>query len=755
VVAGYTHVFMEWLFFVTKPSPLAAMSHSEQLAVLLVAPLPVVAIGFTLVLLLWLISLVLIPTALRIVVQRIGWAPSAALFAICAFILLDNFTYTLFTFGVGSTSGWLRRAYAALVLALFLLAWWRLDRMNNTAQTRPGSRPVAVLACSLVIVATGIAAWQYFSTPTVPAERESSQLSPDELPNIVLFAADGLEAVNMSAYGYLRPTTPTIERLAQDALVFENALHNGGHSTMSDASMLTGRLALKTSFIASNLQLTGVDAYQHLPGILRRLGYRSIYIGMRQYADPFTYNLRDGFDSASGRQITGDKLFSGAPRSIAVAYSSEIYFLAQMYWRVAERLLHAADIEPMVNPFLEVKKQSSDYGWSDEKRIVELLEYIREASAPFFVHAHLLGTHDPLRPQRRVYSKEGDLYGDDLYDDAILEFDGFVEQLVDTLEQSGELDKTLLIITSDHGRNWRHHRIPLIFRFPGRTDRGIVSNSVQLLDVAPTILDYLGVEIPQWMDGDSLLSSKPDRLRPIFSQTTQLKDKVRSLKSVAVTFCQRTFSLDIDSGTVKVGEIPGHTSPCPEVDRLDVDEMKTLLMELLRSNGYNEEYLQARGVPRELAWKSGMRERKVFATSVFNNTEFAGNPVRAQVISLDFVNTALIASQSLRTNFSLRAIACIKVTEASELTVAITSDDGSRVLIDGERVIDNWGSHGMVKKQASKELSVGVHEVAIEYYQGGGPAGLKIEGNLALPGGESVSIYDVIYSPEVSSSGCH
>lgn len=629
--------------------------------------------------------------------------------------------------------------------------------MNNTAQTRPGSRPVAVLACSLVIVATGIAAWQYFSTPTVPAERESSQLSPDELPNIVLFAADGLEAANMSAYGYLRPTTPTIERLAQDALVFENALHNGGHSTLSDVSMLTGRLALKTSFIASNFRLTGTDAYQHLPGILRRLGYRTMYIGMRQYADPFTYNLRDGFDSASGRQITGDKQFSGAPRRIAVAYSSEIYFLAQMYWRVAERLLHAADIEPMVNPFLEVKKQSRDYGWSDEKRVVEILEYIKEASSPFFVHAHLLGTHDPLRPQRRVFSKEGDLYGNDVYDDAILEFDGFVEQLVETLEQSGVLDKTLLIITSDHGRNWGHHRIPLIFRFPGRVNRGIVSNNVQLLDVAPTILDYLSVEIPQWMDGDSLLSSKPDRLRPIFSQTTQLKDgiKVRSLKSVAVTFCQRTFSLDIDSGTVKDSEIPGHTSPCPEAGRLSVDEMKTLLMELLRSNGYNEEYRRARGLLREQAWKSGTRKRKVFTVSVFDNSEFAGNPVREQVISLDFIDTTMIASQSLKTNFSLRAIACIKVMEASVLTVAITSDDGSRVLIDGERVIENWGSHGMVKKEASKELSVGVHEVTIEYYQGGGPAGLKIEGNLALPGGESVSIYDVIYSPEVSSSGCH
>lgn len=600
VVAAYTHVLMEWLFFVTKPSPLAALSRFEQLEVLLVTPLPVAAIGCATVLVLWLLGRVARPAALGALIQIVGWAPSAALFAVCAFILIDNFTYTLFTFGVVSSNGWQRAGYATLVLALFVLIWWRLVRWAHEAHTRQRGWLATFLACCLVFVSAGSATWQYLSTPAAPLDVAASHLSPEELPNIVLFAADGLEVAHMSAFGYARATTPTIEKIAQDALVFENAFHNGGHTTASDASMLTSKYALSTGVLGEGHFLKGIDAYQHLPGILRRLGYRSMFMGLRDFGDPFTLNIRDGFDSANGRQFMGEKRLPAVPRSLAVAYSSEIYFLTQVYWRIADRLLHAAGIEPMVNPYLEVKKRRTTWREDmreDEKRVARILEYIEEAGGPFFVHGHLMGTHPPLWPQRRVFSKDGEKSGDDAYDDTILEFDGFVAKLVDALERNGELDKTLFIITSDHGRHWLQHRLPLLFRFPGRTHRGIVRSNVQLLDVAPTILDYLGVEIPQWMEGESLISSKPHHLRPIFGLTVGRKDRVLYLKAITVQVCHRVFSLDTRSGNVKRARVRDHTSPCAEADSLSVAEMKPLLMEQLRRNGYDEEYIRAGGVP--------------------------------------------------------------------------------------------------------------------------------------------------------------
>jgi hypothetical protein len=145
---------------------------------------------------------------------------------------------------------------------------------------------------------------------------------------------------------------------------------------------------------------------------------------------------------------------------------------------------------------------------------------------------------------------------------------------------------------------------------------------------------------------------------------------------------------------------------------------------------------------------------KPFAVVVFNGSNFDGTSIGSEERSLDFLDTASIAGQNLTTSFSLRATACVKVTEPSTLSLAVTSDDGSRVFVDGNLFIDNWGLHGMVKKESSKELSVGIHEVVIEFYQGVGPAGLKVEGELTRPNRNSSSIYDAFYAPKAGSTSC-
>jgi bisphosphoglycerate-independent phosphoglycerate mutase (AlkP superfamily) len=71
---------------------------------------------------------------------------------------------------------------------------------------------------------------------------------------------------------------------------------------------------------------------------------------------------------------------------------------------------------------------------------------------------------------------------------------------------------------SDHGSAVsRHGRVPLIFVFPGGNPHGRIVADTQLLDIAPSLLDYLGAPIPAWMGGQSLLSVKADPLRPILT----------------------------------------------------------------------------------------------------------------------------------------------------------------------------------------------------------------------------------------------
>jgi arylsulfatase A-like enzyme len=107
-----------------------------------------------------------------------------------------------------------------------------------------------------------------------------------------------------------------------------------------------------------------------------------------------------------------------------------------------------------------------------------------------------------------------------LYDDEIRYFDGVFRRLIKILKDRELLDRTLIIISSDHGEEFLEHghikhcrgvwdtvtRVPLIFRFPGVEGGHRYSNAVQNLDIVPTILDYLDIEAEGlYFEGTSLL----------------------------------------------------------------------------------------------------------------------------------------------------------------------------------------------------------------------------------------------------------
>jgi hypothetical protein len=266
--------------------------------------------------------------------------------------------------------------------------------------------------------------------------------------------------------------------------------------------------------------------------------------------------------------------------ALGTAYSSELYFLEEMYWRIADRLQHIAGIKTMVNPFLEVHKETTL--WSDDVRLAETLQFIHDSPRPFFVHAHLMGTHPPFYPRKRVFSRAGVWDATDVYDDTVLDFDAHVATIVEALTREGLMDDTVLVILSDHGKRWRDARLPLMFRFPGGEHRGTIEANAQLLDVGPTLLDHLGVPIPAWMQGRSLLRADVDPLRPIFSMQVKLRNKAWSLTSVAVTFCDRTYRLNVRTGRMTGKEIRGHTTPCDTAQVPTAAHAKHLLTDQLQ-----------------------------------------------------------------------------------------------------------------------------------------------------------------------------
>ena len=584
VLAAYLHVALEWIFFVTKPSFMETMMPFERVRLLFIAPLPIVLVLGTVVGLCCLLA-----AAFRMPwLLAVGRAIPTAVLACCGFILLDNFTYTVFGFGMVSAVGVTRYLYLALLLGLF--AWLYRARAGITMSSRAGvALTGGLFAASLI--ATG---WQLVDTPASPTLPAQQGPAARRLPNIIIVGTDGVGAAHVSAYGYGRDTTPFLSRLARTGLVFENAFPNATSSAGSLAALITGKLPLRTRLLQYPDILKGVDAYQHLPGVLKGLGYRSIAMSTPNYVDPFKLNMENAYDVANlrarQRVLPAPTLL---PR-LALAFAPPSYLLGEIEERVTTRVLHAAGLRTMTNAFAAV---TAGIGWNDQLRIDTVLDFLAQSSHPVFAHLHLMTTHIPYHPTTRVYSTgvgstraERKARRVDLYDDVIGDFDRHLQRLVEGLEQQGKLANTVLVITSDHGQDWTFARLPLVFVFPGGAPSGRRAGNVQLIDVAPTLLDYIGVPIPPWMDGQSLLQPDLDPKRAVMSVEVRTENPApfKRIAAVGATICQRTYWLDPNTAIFTWVDIPGSTATCSPLDVVMSEYTgRANILSALRDNGYD------------------------------------------------------------------------------------------------------------------------------------------------------------------------
>ncbi|MEO6193872.1 MAG: sulfatase [Thermoanaerobaculia bacterium] len=509
-LAVFFAVFMEWLFFATQPSFLSALGLGEQLRALGVAALPPLAAG---------LAGVTIAAALSLYSRQaaglLGRSVPALIFTASFLLLADNFTHTVFHFGIFSLRGYARFLYTPVLAALALAAWRLVRGCEAALLRRRGPRAVAAAAgVALTLAAAGAAIIGRREEP-----REMMPTSgPGSRPNILILGSDGVEARHLSLYGYQRETTPFLAALAGESLVFDNAYSNAGNTGGSITSILTGRLPTATRVIYPPDVLHGEDAYRHLPRILRGLGYRAAQLSVRHYADAVDLNLRESFDWANFRPV-GERREEIQDRALGQTGG---YFLQQIAERLAGRLRHLLTRNEQEDPYRQVTDdRTANHG--DDERLTALFRFLGEPDPrPFFVHVHLMGTHGAtFEPGQRRFSRgqeqtEGWL--PDFYDDAILDFDGEVRQVVSFLRRKKMLDRTILVIYSDHGMRYTTAvRVPMLVRLPGGTEARRVSAVVQNLDIAPTLLDALGVAQPPWMSGRSLLRPGLEPCRPVLS----------------------------------------------------------------------------------------------------------------------------------------------------------------------------------------------------------------------------------------------
>jgi hypothetical protein len=114
-----------------------------------------------------------------------------------------------------------------------------------------------------------------------------------------------------------------------------------------------------------------------------------------------------------------------------------------------------------------------------------------------------------------------------------------------------------------------------------------VKPNVQLLDLAPTLLDYLRVDKPDWMEGESVLREEPDRLRRIVSGVYGGRSRGGQLYQVQVVVCNRVYTMHFPSQSVSKRPVEGHTDPCSDLELPDGDEVRQFVLEHLQSRGFD------------------------------------------------------------------------------------------------------------------------------------------------------------------------
>jgi arylsulfatase A-like enzyme len=284
-----------------------------------------------------------------------------------------------------------------------------------------------------------------------------------ERPSILLAIADDWSWPHASAYGDPVARTPTLDRLAREGVLFENAFAASPSCTPSRAALLTGQWHWRLEESANLWSALRFD-YPTYPDLLERAGY---HVGLT------------GKGWGPGRNEPGGRAHNPAGKS----YETLEAFL---------------DARPNGRPF------AYWFGSSDPHREYDAGSGVRSGIDPARLRLF------PHLPDVREVRED--------VADYVLEaqrFDRDVGRLLHVLEERGELERTVVVVTSDNGMPFPRCKanlydcgthVPLVARWPARFRRGArVSAFASLVDLAPTFLELAGVDPPAATSGRSLL----------------------------------------------------------------------------------------------------------------------------------------------------------------------------------------------------------------------------------------------------------
>ena len=300
---------------------------------------------------------------------------------------------------------------------------------------------------------------------------------------VILISIDTLRSDRLPAYGYDAGSTPAIDELRKDGVLFERAYSHCPLTFPSHTSMLTGVLPADHG-VRDNVGYQVADSVRLLPEVLKENGYAT-GAAVSAFVLRKETKLDRGFDF----------------------YDDEV-----------EAIRPSAIIGMVQRDGSETAAASSS--WIE-----------KHAANPLFFFFHIYEPHKPWEPPEAFASRFADQY-----DAEIAYADRIVGDFLANLKRLGIYDEALIILVSDHGEGLNDHgeeqhgiflyreaiQVPMVVKFPGADNAGsTVRSPAQLIDLFPTVLDETGLP-PMDLPGISLRSLVDDdsmEARLVYSET--------------------------------------------------------------------------------------------------------------------------------------------------------------------------------------------------------------------------------------------
>ena len=460
-----------------------------------------------------------------LLVGALGWVlpyhPTAVTFAALAFIFTA--LHVLRDVGIAQLAH-LAPAELTSVLALFFMWIGFAFLLGRVLQRRAGRvRPGAVRAGAGIATAAiaVLALWAPVTQRGLPVGGAANAESPD----VVVILVDAMRADRLSAYGYSRETSPRIDRLAAEGVLFANAYAHGNRTIVSTPALFTSMYPSMHGAVGfQDIMVPLPESRRTFPQLYQDAGYATIGLMSNVYLKT-PFGLARGFDrveefeivryhtsvyrllAAAGLLHMPAYASAGAPEATEVTDAAIAWLRRLPPSRPAMFYIHYMDVHHPYTPpaTYEAMFRSGD---------------ALDAQALFAKTTQLVRASRLVQPPPPIALTDEELARlTDLYDACIRYTDAEIGRFLDALARRRANRERIVIITADHGDEFMEHgslyhnnilyeeliRVPLVLWWSDGSHAGTrVEGLARHVDVLPTMAEWLGIPTPEQAMGSSL-----------------------------------------------------------------------------------------------------------------------------------------------------------------------------------------------------------------------------------------------------------